>query len=388
MKIFQFNTYNYGSTGYIMNVIADACNKNGIEHNQFFIYSKKKQIFLKLFQKIISFITKLNGKYGFVNKFNSRRLIKRIKKFRPHIVVLHNFHDNSIDCKTLFSFLSTHSIKTVIVLHDCWAFTGYCPNYFGVNCEKWKSYCNKCPLKSKFSWLFDNSKFLFESKKNLFNKTDLYLVAVSDWVNKQCKMSFLKDKPITIISNPVNLMEFKSNNAMQKQNKKNVLGVAFDWNLEKGAEDFNFLANNLPDDYVITVVGVDSVTKNKFCEKIRTLPRLSSKNKLAQLYSSADVFVNASKEESFGLTNIEALACGTPVVTYDVGGTSDTISPLTGILVKKNDKEKLLEAVKEVCNSSSNKYKPSQCLKFAQQFDSNLIGEKYITFFKNILDKF
>jgi len=281
--------------------------------------------------------------------------------------------------------LAETQIKTVVVLHDCWAFTGYCPHFISIGCEKWKDECDDCPLRKKYSWFFDKSKCLFNRKKILFNKTNLTNIAISTWILNKCKESFLSNKEIYLISNPVNLNVFRPSIYRNAVSKKTVLGVAFDWSLNKGAEDFNFLAENLPDNFIVKVVGVDNKTKSKFSNKVQILPKTKSKQELSELYSSADVFVNASKEESFGLTNIEAQACGTPVVVYNAGGCSDTVSKKTGILVESNKKEDLLKAVIESVNIK--KFKKDDCVSFAQKFDSRVIGKKYVELFRKIYNE-
>lgn len=385
MKIVQFNAYEYGSTGRIALAISDMCAKNSIECTNFFVFRKKRNLIRLIRQKGYAFIAKITGEYGFVANKNSKELIQLLKKQKPDILLLHNFHDHSLNVGVLFKYLSSTHINVIMDFHDCWAFTGYCCHYSFIKCEKWKTLCAQCPLRKKVSWFFDKSTQIFEMKKELFTNSNISIICSSNWMKNQVSQSFLKMKDIQIINYPLDCSRFrplteKPDQFLPLSNRKIVLGVAFDWGLNKGLEDFNYLADKLPYGFQVVVVGVTNKERRLFNPKIILIPRVSSPDELAKLYSCSSVYVNATREETFGMTSIEAQACGTPVVAYNICGCPDAMSSATGVLVKPFVKQLLLEAVIRVCQSNS--FSAENCRKFALSFDAGLVMQRYLDYFR------
>ena len=116
-----------------------------------------------------------------------------------------------------------------------------------------------------------------------------------------------------------------------------MLGVAFSWGKRKGLDVFVEIAKSLDDNYQIILVGTDALIEQKLPKSIITIHRTQNQEELAALYSMADLFVNPTREEVLGMVNVEALACGTPVVTFKTGGCPEIVDDTCGCIVKAND---------------------------------------------------
>lgn len=285
--------------------------------------------------------------HGLASRNSTRRVVDYIKKIKPDLVQLHCIHGYYLNYKILFEYLNTTNIPVVWTFHDCWAFTGHCAHFVTVGCEKWKTGCFDCPLKGDYpKSFFDFSRRNYGLKKNLFSSnTNLHIVAVSEWLAKLAKESFLGDKDIRVINNGVDINKFKPQD-ISKNNKFKILDVASAWVESKGLYDFYKLRELLPqDEYEITLIGLTSKQIEELPKGINGIVRTNSVEELAQLYSDADAFVNPTYADSFPTVNMEALACGTPVVTYRTGGSPEIIDEKTGVVVEQGDIEGLVRAI-------------------------------------------
>ncbi|WP_455684656.1 glycosyltransferase [Thomasclavelia sp.] len=270
---------------------------------------------------------------GFGSKRATKQFIKKIDKFKPDIIHLHNIHGYYINIEILFKYLKEHpEIKKIWTLHDCWAFTGHCAHYLYIKCYKWCNECNKCAISSSYPKSFlDTSKRNYRKKRKLFiDVSNLKIVSVSDWLANQIKQSFLNSYEILTIKNGIDTKIFQCSNSKvylynDFSEKKIILGVANIWDEEKGLEDFIKLSKKITDDYIIILIGTLNNKYKKQCNKIYNIPNITNPKVLASWYCKAFVFFNPTKGETFGLTNYEAQACGTPTITYDAGGTRETI---------------------------------------------------------------
>ena len=279
----------------------------------------------------------------------TKRLVNYIKDIKPDIIQLHNLHGYYINYKVLFGYLNKTQIPVVMTLHDCWSFTGHCVHPIIANCNKWKTECNHCPLKNKYP---KKTIGLDRSKRNLLLKQryiasykNLHIVAVSNWLSSWLKQSIFRAKPIKIIHNGIDLNTFKPCERTNS-NKYRVLGVSNVWLNDKGLLDIFKLRALLPlEKYQITLVGLSQEQVKKLPEGIVGITRTSNQQELAKLYSDADVLVNPTYADTFPTVNLEALACGTPVVTYRTGGSPEALTPETGIVVERGDVKEMADAI-------------------------------------------
>lgn len=394
MRILQINAlYGSGSTGKIVKELHEYLQSKGA--NSYVAFSFGKRIksnnvfkFTNLFEtKISSLFAHFFGNYGFENFLATNKLIRFIKRVRPDIVHIHNIHSHDCDFKKLFNYLSGQNIRVVYSFHDCWALTGYCPHFEFACCEKWQKKCYGCPLYKQFSFFLDKSTQNHNKKiASLLNCEKLYLIAPSLWMSNVIGASFLKNKKTALIYNGVDLMVFKPTYGNTFNNidrsKIIVLGVAFNFNVLKGIDDFVSLANMLSNKYLLVLVGniSDEVTVP---ENVITISKTNNKKELAELYTLADVYVNLTKQETSPLTNLESLACGTPVITYNSGGSPETIDDQTGIIVEKNNVKKVVEAIERF--GKKDKTLSEKCLLRSKHFDKTNMNKHIYDFYTEIL---
>lgn len=393
MKIIQINaTCGIGSTGKICVGISETMTEMGIE-NYIFFSSKANEYKLgipcttNIYIRSQAIKSKLLGNYGFNSKKVTRKIIRKLECLSPDIVHLHNIHGHDCNLEMLFSYFKSKNIKVVWTFHDCWAFTGYCTHFTMMKCDKWRKQCFECMQKRKYSWLFDKSNLLFEKKKNLFQGLNLTIVTPSRWLADLVKQSFFKDYPVEVINNGINLNIFKysKNNFRQKfglENKKLILGVSFCWDKSKGLDVFIKLAETLKDEYLIALVGTNDSVDKLLPKNIISIHKTQNQQELAEIYSAADVFINPTREDTYPTVNMEALACGTPVITFKTGGSPEMLDETCGIVVDCDNMEDLEKQIMRVCDEKT--FSKDACLRKAKEFDQNKRFKEYIELYERV----
>lgn len=337
-------------------------------------------------------ISLLTGRDGIGSVRATRSLTKKLDDIKPDIVHLHNIHGFYINYRILFEYLSKQNIPVVWTFHDCWPITGHCPYFDSVNCFKWKTQCHKCPLKKEFpkSLFFDQSqKNFLEKKKSFTSVQNLTVVPVSNWLGGIVQESFLRDATIKVIHNGIDISIFKPTPSDLREqlkipkDKKIVLGVASGWDNRKGFYDFIELSKNLQ--WQIIMVGnVDkTVDESLLPESIIHIKNTNSQKELAEYYTLADVFINPTYSDNFPTTNIEALACGTPVITYRTGGSPEAIDDSCGMVIKQGDVESLASSIMKLIEQPLSK---EACRRRAElYFDKNKCFREYLSLYNSIL---
>ncbi len=384
MKVLEINTVcGIRSTGRICTDIASILEREGhecrIAYGREIVPSQYQKYSYKMGSdigvKIDALKTRFFDNAGFNSTHDTKKLICWIKSFSPDVVHLHNIHGYYINVKLLFNFLKEYGRPVVWTLHDCWAFTGHCTHFTMAGCDKWKTGCYACMQKSAYpsSVLIDNSKRNYQLKQELFTSLDnLTIVTPSKWLADMAKQSFLKKHKIITIPNGIDLAVFKptEGNFREKyglQNKKIILGAATSWPESKNLKMFSEIADKLDDSYRVVVVGVSPKESGQCSNKILVIPRTNSVEEMAEIYTSADVFANLGREETMGLTTVEAMACGTPVVTSNCTAVPEVVTQDSGIVVEDLTVENVIHAIERVleCNSfetfsTAIKYEKSQ----------------------------
>ena len=352
--LLQINTViNSGSTGHIAEDIGRLAIANGWE--SYIAYGRKALPSASHLIRIGNkadvlwhvLVTRLFDLHGLASHGATKRFVRQIKRINPDVIHLHNIHGYYLNYKILFNYLAKSGTPVVWTMHDCWAATGHCPYYTFVQCVVWRSPegCRHCPQKKGYpqSLLLSAAAYNFKCKKKYFNllaENQLTIVTPSKWLSEEIAKSYLGHYRRMVINNGIDLDVFKPSGIKKNASGKfTILGVASVWDERKGLSDFIKLADLLHDDEEIVLVGlsekqIDSLPKDK---SIRGIRRTESQKELAELYSSAVCFVNPTYEDTFPTTNIEALACGTPVVTYRTGGSPEIIDGQTGFVVEQGD---------------------------------------------------
>ena len=396
MKVVQINcTYNVGSTGKITKDVHHFLLRNGVD--SYVLYSDNKSSdkntykYMNKFERnLFSLHSHIIGNYGFEGVLAAKRVIKFLKKEKPDIVQIHNIHSHNGSLKCLFKFLNKTNIQICYSFHDCWPFTGYCPHFVSYSCSLWKKECNHCPAWKEYSFFFDKSRKNFNQKKTyLTNCKNLHLILASNWIKNTAQESFLKNKDMIVFPDGIdqNVFRVRENIHFKKIfpiDKINILGVAYNFTIAKGILDFIKLANLVDENVNIVLVGnIDESLK--LPNNITCIPKQDDQNLLSELFSNADIFMNLTKEESFGLTNIEALSCGTPVITYNSGGSPESIDDFCGSVIDEGDFEGLVNAIHKY--GKKNSLIKSNCLKRSLLFSQEKMCENYLNFYKDLIKK-
>lgn len=395
MKICFINLCNYGSTGFIVRQLADMVKSEGYKTLVVYPDSKKKKqvcdddyiMESERYQYISGELSTFTGFDGCFALSATHKLLKKLDNFQPDIIHLHNIHGWYVNIYMLFRYIKKHNIRVVWTLHDCWAFTGHCPHFQENDCMKWKTGCHNCDLHLNYpkSYL-DNSKWMYAIKKHCFTDVrNMMIVTPSEWLASLVKQSFLGCYPVQVINNGINLSIFRPQNSDFKkryniEKKKVVLGVASQWNNKKGLDVFIELSKRLPNNYQVVLVGTSEKTDAVLPNKIISIHRTNNQQELAEIYTAADVFVNPTREDTFPTVNIEALACGTPVITFDVGGSPEIIDQYTGIVIPKDDIDSLINVVKSI--SIQNNILRDNCINRSKRYNSLEKFAEYFTLYQ------
>lgn len=399
VKIVEINAGNIGSTGSIMLGIADIAKTAGHEvlvccpdarDNR--KKTVKDQLFIgdRLSRNLHLKCAELTGLNGYFSGLATKKFLKAVSEYKPDIIHLHNLHNCYINLPMLSNYIKKHNIPVVWTLHDCWSFTGHCPYFDMVGCDKWRTGCYDCPQYREYpKSLFDNSKIMYKLKKKWFTGVEnMTLVTPSEWLAGLVKQSFLKDYPVKVINNGIDLSVFKptSSDFRQKYNigeKYIVLGVAFDWGKRKGFDVFIELSKRLDTEkYQIVLVGTDDSVDKQLPDNIISIHRTNKQSELAEIYTVADLFVNPTREETQGLVNIEAIACGTPVVTFNTGGSPECIDNSSGCVVEKDDIAAMEREIIRICETKP--YSAEACVERAKRFDKNARFREYIGLYEEL----
>lgn len=397
MKILQINTsVNTGSTGRIAEDIGRMLIKKG--HKSYIAYgninNNSKSDTVKIGNRIDFLFhvlkSRLFDRHGFGSANATRSLIIQIDRIDPDLIHLHNIHGYYLNSRILFEYLKKKPRPVVWTFHDCWPFTGHCSHFDFVNCYKWQAECHHCPNVHKYpkSLIVDNSRNNFRQKKELYTGLEnVTLVSPSEWLAGFLRESFLSDYEIGVIHNGIDLEKFKpayDKIIMSKYNlkEKYILGVASNWTEKKGISDFIKLRGILDWHIDILLIGLKPEQISSLPEGVKGISRTENTDEIAMLYSGAEAFVNPTYVDNFPTVNIEALACGTPVITYNTGGSSETIDDDTGIVVGKGNVKGLQSAVSELMLKDRQSL-ADKCRNRAEVFcNSKNMCEKYITLYE------
>ena len=396
MKVLQINSVcGRGSTGRIATDLADILHEQG--HDSRIAYGREtapekyRNIAIRIGSdrdvRIHGVQTRLLDAHGFGSKKATRNFLRWATQYDPDIIHLHNIHGYYLNIELLFQWLKDAGKPVIWTLHDCWSFTGHCPHFTVAGCERWMHACNApCPEKNRYpqSIGLDRCASNYARKKNAFcGVKNLIIVTPSQWLANLVKKSFLKEYPVRVIPNGIDLDRFKPTSSpfRKKYNlaeKQILLGVASVWDDRKGLQDFISLASMLRENQKIVLLGLTQEQISSLPENILGIQRTNSVTELAEIYYAADVFLNPTHEDNFPTTNLEALACGTPVITYRTGGSPEALTDSCGLVVEASP-EQMLQAVGQIEVSQQ------ACLDRAKQFDKTTRFLEYLELYQQVL---
>ncbi len=337
-------------------------------------------------------MTRLFDRQGLHSKTATKKLIKQIKDINPDVIHLHQVHGYFLNIQILFDFLKDFGKPVVWTFHDCWAFTGHCAHFVGADCNKWKTGCYKCPLIHDYPASYsDRSQKNYLLKRELFTSVpNLHIVTVSRWLENLARQSFFKDCDIKTIYNGINTDIFKETDCSQLRERLNVngkkilLAAATIWNEQKGLNDYIKLSGLLPNDFVIVLVGSKGNVDVSLPSNIISLPKTNSQSELAAYYTMADVILNLSYAETFGLTTVEGMACGTPGIVYKSTASPELVSEDTGFIVEPGNVQGVLNSTIEIIKKGKDYYRNKCRKRVIDCFDEKQYI-KYVELYESLL---
>ena len=369
MNIVEINTLNFGSTGGIMLGVAEALRR--MNHRVMVCYPATKSNYRRHGQvegaylvcgqverNIALNLSKLTGRDDLLFRRTTRRLVRAIDRFGADVIHLHNLHGWYINLPVLFDYIKKKNIRVVWTLHDCWAMTGHCPHFDMTGCDKWKTGCHDCPIYRDYpECRTDQSRRMHQVKQRACSGvSDMTVVAPSRWLASVAAQSYLRDYPLQIIPNGIDLQVFTRTDSPFRlrhdcEGKTILLGVAMAWTERKGLDVFIRLARELDDRYRIVLVGTDEAVDRQLPANVISIHQTHDPQELSGIYSAADLLINPTREETFSLVNVEAMACGTPVLSFQTGGSPETIDDTCGAIVERDDyaalKKELVRIIEE-----------------------------------------
>lgn len=295
--------------------------------------------------KLHVFQTRLFDTNGFGSKLATKKFLAWADDFKPDLLWLHNLHGYYINIEMLFAWIKKHSdLQIKWTLHDCWAFTGHCTHFAAVHCNQWKTKCSHCSQLRRYPSCYfkGNVRRNYERKRNAFTGVkNLTLITPSNWLANLVHDSFLNEYPVEVQYNVVDTRVFKPTSSdfrdrYELQNKIVILGVANVWDERKGLTDLYSLAQMLNDHYRVVIVGLNRKQIKKMPKNVIGIQRTDSPKELAAIYTAADVLVNPSREETFGMTPLEAEACGTPSIVYENTACAEVAQKSGNMIVPQN----------------------------------------------------
>lgn len=403
MRVAQVNMVNFGSTGTIARQLAAAVRENGGDSR--FYYTR---VATKHYQRLpeppqgeyrygsflgnnIHFLlARLTGKNCCYSRHSTKKLLRDLEQFQPDIVHLHNLHASYLNFPMLFSWLKKSGVKVVWTFHDCWPMTAKCPHFDLCGCDYWKSGCHDCRQLSQYpASVLDRTQKMWKKRRAWFTQLEnLVIVSPSHWLAELAKQSYFADTPIRVIHTGIDLAAFRPAQEdcfkeLHEKGKYIILGVANPWSEKKGLDVFLELSRRLDDRFRIVLVGNNSHAGTLLPDNIISIPATQKPTELAEIYSSADVFANPTREETLGLVNAEALACGTPVVTFRSGGSPEVPDESCGVSVARDDIDAFIQQIVRICTTKP--YSEEACRKRAEHFDAGARYADYLDVYRTLL---
>ena len=401
-KLFQIGSaLNYGAPGKIAEQIGILAQHNGWDVYMAHGNKYQNKSALKTVQTVSSFQEHLHeiksvlfDASGLGSTRETIRLVELLKEVQPDVIHLHNIHGYFLDYRVLFDYLRYSNIPIIWTLHDFWPVTGHCAHFINVPCYKWKTGCSNCPQPKSYPLsLVDESKRNWKLKKQYFSALpNITLVPVSHWVGSLVKDSFLGGYPINVIYNGVDTTIFKPYetklSAQYDLHGKFVLiGVASPWSERKGYKDYLELRKQLSDDFAIIMVGLTDSQIKTLPKGIIGVEKTRDQISLAQYYSMADVVLNLSYQETFGMTTVEGMSCGTPSIVYNITASPELLDQETGMVVEPGDIMGVVTAIYAMRSKRKSFYSDACRRRVQELFDKDKCFLEYIRLYEKVAEQ-
>ena len=400
-QIIHINTFQLG--GGAAKVANDLINDQKLKYEVKFLVDKINVQHSNVFEipkkietrrvKMLKFIEE-KKQWQDIFKLNTYKFLKKnssISNFRD-IIHLHNLHGGYFSPLELIPI--SRKFKTIWTLHDMHAFTGHCSHSF--SCEKWLIGCGDCPDLSIYPKIkVDSSKKNFFFKKNVYKSIDTHIVVPSNWLAEKVKLSCLSHLPLDVIYNGVNIEKFKKKdkNIVRKNlgipTEKKVVMFSADMGLKNPFKGGEYVLKMLDqkefEDMIFITLGGDEFIKNG---NLWSYPYIKSEDELASFYNAADVLLYPSLADNCPLVVLEAMACGLPIVAFNVGGIPELVlNAENGYVVSVKNFQELKSSLLDILlNEELRKEFSLACIKRVNAyFTLEIMNLKYLNLYKNVI---
>ena len=397
MKILQINNcYPYGSTGKIVKALEDSYKVFG--HESIVVYGQGPKSYAdhyrvtsKLYRKIQALISRITGVMYGGCLLSTNKIIRIIKKTKPDIVHLHCLNSHFINIYRIITWLKNNNVNTVITNHAEFLYTANCGHAF--DCQKYQNGCVNCPRFKNVtkSWFIDGThKSWLKMQKAFDGFGALTVTNVSPWLNQRSKNSsiFKGLNNITILNGvDTSVFCYKNNHYSGKEKVVFHATANFsdDPNDIKGGRFLIDLARKFESCNIKFVVAGKSSLSSSVPSNMDLLGNVTDQEKLAELYSSADLVVITSKRETFSMITVESLCCGTPVVGFKAGGPETISIPEYSDFVDYGDIESLYQATEKWLSASFDKVTITRVAH--ENYSKEKMANRYLKVYNKMLKK-
>ena len=412
MRVLQINLSDYnlnGGTGIAMHRLHSAlrgtgvdskilCSLKTLDHSQN-IVKIPRSVKLKIAEKLIKNITLQLG-LNDIHSLNSFDVIKNQVYLDADILNLHCIHEG------FFSYLAlpslTKSKPAVFTLHDMWAFTGHCA--YSYDCDRWKIGCGKCPYpETSPSIKRDGTYWEWQLKDWAYSNSNLAIVTPSSWMTEQAKQSMLNRFPIHHIPYGLDTNTYQP---LDPEACRLLLGIPTAKKVlmfaaeklndpRKGGDLILKVLQRLPESLKAETVllllgGNGEVIAELTGFQTLNLGYLNHARLMTIAYSAADLLLFPSRDDNLPLILQESMACGTPMVSFKVGGVPDLVRPgITGYLAEAENVEDFRDGIIQLLDDEPlRNYMSQQCRKIAvKEYSLELYVHRYLDLYRQLLQK-
>jgi len=403
MRIVEINSVNRGSTGNIMLGVASVARDNGYDvlvcypksRDNMLKYKKGDYLIGNRFSRNVGRLLSQHFKSEHcIHICSTLRLICKLKRFHPDVIHIHNIHDSFLNFPLFFRYIKSAGMPIVWTLHDCWLYTGHCTHYVGTGCNMWQIECKDCKYYDQYPHSsYDDSSYNFKLKQRILLGLGhkLVLAPVSKWLADELKKSFLKNVKCQVMSNGIDMDVFKPITAAGVRDKygipdgRIILAAATEWSDRKGLRDYYMLAKMLSKNEYIVLVGIGNDLIENLPAGIVGVKRTDSKEDMAKLYSLANVVLSLSYAETFGLTIIESIACGTPVVAYNNTAQPELINSENGLIVETGNVDAVYAAIQQIFAQKKETWSFLCRQSIVNKYDEQKLYKEYLNVFKQVI---
>ncbi len=323
--------------------------------------------------------SRLTDSEGLYSAKSTRRFLDRIDEMKIDVVHLHNIHGHYLNYPELFKWIKRRGLPVVWTLHDCWTMTGHCASFSHLDCSPGVD-CKACRHLAEYPVsLISRGENNLKQKHDAFsNLGSLTVVSVSSWLKQQAEKFFPSEANHVVIENGVETNLFRPLEMPERENFV-ILAATNNWEPSKGLDSINKISQILRADETLRVVG--NLMSQKLSGNIETAGRIADVGEMVAEYNRADLFVSPATSETFGMTAVEAMSCGLPVMVNNRTALPALVDQYSGHVVDFNDMDEVRKTI-DIVRENRDFYKPRQSV--LARFDIDIMARRYIDLYLSV----